>query len=103
MSKIGRKIGQVASQTPDARQRRAETQRKRQRAANEWNPTTLPVWLTDQVFDNDIQPKLAKLATASIASCLEVHWTWASRIQRGIKRPHRRHWLALAQLTGVSR
>jgi hypothetical protein len=58
--------------------------------------------LTEEAYAKKIQPLLAAVRPADIMNALGVSWLYASYIRRGIKRPHPRHWQALAQLVGVS-
>ncbi len=59
-----------------------------------------PAWLTEQVFSEKIQPALAKASPSAIAKRISVSRWYAGRIREGY-RPHPRHWLALAGLTGT--
>jgi hypothetical protein len=34
-------------------------------------------------------------------NAIGVSWLYASQIRRGMKRPHARHWMKLAELVGV--
>jgi hypothetical protein len=48
-----------------------------------------------------IQPRLAEIRPTEIMKTIGISWMYASYIRRGLKRPHPRHWLKLAELTGV--
>jgi hypothetical protein len=60
----------------------------------------LPPWLTPEAYLTRIQPKLAHVTTSSIATELGVSWAYASRINRGVSRPHARFWVKLGKLAG---
>jgi CRISPR-associated protein Cas1 len=96
------KIGRVASQASGPQARRAETQRQHALARLAWEPSNLPAWLNEETYTSKIQPLLAGIANPVIMSALGVSVTYAVAIRAGRRRPHPRHWEALAQLVGVS-
>jgi CRISPR-associated endonuclease Cas1 len=96
------KVGRVASQAPGPKARRAETQRRHTLARLAWQPSRLPAWLTQEVYDNKIQPLLAGVANPVIMSSLGISVTYAVAIRAGRRRPHPRNWERLAKLVGVS-
>ena len=96
------KVGRVASQAPGPRARRAETQRGHALAKKAWLPSSLPAWLTEEVYANRIQPLLAEIANPAIMSALRVSVTYAVAIRAGRRRPHPRHWSKLAELVCIS-
>jgi hypothetical protein len=61
----------------------------------------MPVWLNEDAYLGTIQPKLAGVAISALASALEVSEPYAGDIRAGRRRPHPRHWAALAQLVGI--
>ena len=75
------RIGRVASRSPEARAKHAESERRHAEARSDWDESSQPPWLTGELFSQKIQPLLANIATASIRS--------------------RIGWQALAQLVGV--
>jgi hypothetical protein len=85
-----------------AQAQRSATKRQNDRALKAWDSTSLPDWLTPEAYAREIQPRLAKLRPADIMNAIEVSWMYASHIRRGMKRPHLRHWVKLAELVGVS-
>ncbi len=95
------RAGRVAGHTPEAIAKEAATHRKHARALAAWNPAKQPTWLTEQVFSEKIQPAIAKASATAIAKRIGVSRWYAGRIREGY-RPHPRHWLALAELVGVS-
>jgi len=96
------KIGRVASQGSGPRARRGETQRRHALAKMAWQPSSLPTWLSEEVYTSKIQPRLAGIANPTIMSALGISVTYAVAIRAGRRRPHPRHWQALAELVGVS-
>jgi hypothetical protein len=93
--------GRAVAHTPQARSKQGVTQRQHRRAEASWLPANQPLWLTAELYANDIQPRLAKMSNSAIASQIGVSRTYAAHIRQGY-RPHPRHWRALAQLVGVS-
>ncbi len=94
--------GRKSAQSPEHLARRASTMRRHNQAIQSWNPSDLPAWLTREAYVNRIQPALASVAKSQIRSILGVSEPYAADIRAGRRRPHPRHWQALAQLVGVS-
>jgi CRISPR-associated endonuclease Cas1 len=95
------RTGRIAGHTPEALAREAKTQRQQAKARSMWRQSHQPAWLTAGFYSEKVLPSLADIQTSSIASRIGVSRWYASRIRQGY-RPHPRHWLALAELTGVS-
>jgi len=96
------KVGRIASQAPGPKARRAQTQRRHALARSAWQPSSLPAWLNEETYRSKIQPLLVGIANPAIMSALGVSVTYAVAIRAGRRRPHPRHWQALAELVGVS-
>jgi hypothetical protein len=94
-------VGRIAGHTAEAIAKESATHRKHAKARAAWNPAMQPVWLNELVFSEKIQPALAQASATAIAKMIGVSRRYAGRIREGY-RPHPRHWLALAQLAGVS-
>lgn len=92
------KQGRLASKTPESRARLAATQRRQATARRNWNPSSQPEWLTDEFYKGQIQPRLVNVTLSQIASAIGVSILYASDIRRARRRPHPRHWEALAEL-----
>ena len=90
--------GRVAAQSADAQASRAETQRRNAIAQHAWKNSS---GLTEQTYDQEIQPGLSKLSISAIAAALGVSWSYAADIRRGRRRPHARHWSILAKLVNL--
>jgi hypothetical protein len=91
----------VAAQSSEAQARRAATKRRHDAARCGWLASSLPAWLNNETYTNKIQPGLATITVPSIAAAMGVSMPYAADIRAGRRRPHPRHWLALAQLVGV--
>src|SRR5713226_1077034 len=76
------------------------TQRRRHEAQRNWRIWNHPKWLTEQLYSEQIQPRLSTIEVKAIATALGVSITYASYIRAARRRPHPRHWQALAHLTG---
>jgi CRISPR-associated endonuclease Cas1 len=94
------RFGRVAAQTPDARKKHAESERRHALARSSWDPASQPTWLTKELFSEKIQPLLANVSTSSIRSQIGVSQWYASRIRKGY-RPHPRHWQTLLELVRI--
>jgi CRISPR-associated endonuclease Cas1 len=95
--------GRIASKSLESRARVAATQRRQQTARWNWKPSSQPDWLTDEAYTKQIQPRLASATLSQIASTMSVSIPYASDIRKGRRRPHPRHWQALAELVRGSR
>jgi CRISPR-associated endonuclease Cas1 len=93
--------GRVASKSPESRARVAATQR-RHAGWCKWLPSSQPDWLTEEIYTTKIKPLLARSPNSEIARTLDVSIPYAASIRVGRRRPHPRHWRALAELVGVS-
>jgi hypothetical protein len=95
------RIGRVASHSPEARARHAESERRQAKARAAWDASSQPTWLTSQLFSQKIQPLLTGISTSAIRTRIGVSRWYAGRIREGY-RPHPRHWQELARLVGIS-
>jgi CRISPR-associated endonuclease Cas1 len=66
-----------------------------------WDASKLPDWLTEQCYVERIQPLLRHKKVREIAEAMQVSHPYAAFIRSGRRRPHPRHWQALAKLVGV--
>jgi CRISPR-associated endonuclease Cas1 len=92
------RVGRLTAHGSQAQLKRRNTQRRNAAARHSWNASTQPAWLTEQFFSEKIQPQLARMSGTAIAKALGVTFAYGSRIRQG-RRPHPRHWQALAHLT----
>lgn len=63
-----------------------------------WDPSSLPSWLTENCYVEQIQPLLRGKKVREIAGAMRVSKPYAAIIRSGRRRPHPRHWRALAEL-----
>ena len=96
------RIGRLIAQSADARASRTETQRRNATAQYAWDRADHPGWLTEKFYAEKIQPRLPSVKLSELMSSLRVCASYAADIRRGKRRPHARHWEALAQLVGFS-
>jgi CRISPR-associated endonuclease Cas1 len=92
------KLGRMAAQTPKAEALRSETARRQMAAKLAWKPSDLPKWLTEEVYREKIQPRLAGIRVKIIAEELGVSEPYATEIGRKKRVPHPRHWHVLARV-----
>lgn len=95
------RVGRQTANGPEAQPRRATTQRQNALAQHAWKPSDQPAWLSERFYAEKIQPLLASVSASDIARQISVSRWYAGRIREGY-RPHPRHWLALAELAGIS-
>jgi hypothetical protein len=84
-----------------AQTKRAETQRRNAEAVRQWNPDTLPTWLTAEAFARRVVPALQHVRTSDVSSCLESSQSYAAQVRAGERIPDPRHWVRLAELTAT--
>jgi hypothetical protein len=94
-------VGRQTAHSPEARAKRANTQRRNALAQHAWKPSDQPAWLTKKLYAEKIQPLLATQSASAIARQISASRWYAGRIREGY-RPHPTHWEALAQLVGFS-
>ena len=96
------KVGRLVAQSPKSQERRSETQRRHRAAQRAWRSSPKPAWLTEETYTEKIQHSLAGVTISALSSTLGVSEPYAADIRAGRRRPHPRHWQALAGLAGVS-
>jgi CRISPR-associated protein Cas1 len=67
-----------------------------------WDPSSLPEGLNEDCYVQKIQPRLRLIKVREIAEAMQVSKPYAALVRAGRRRPHPRHWQALALLAGVS-
>jgi CRISPR-associated endonuclease Cas1 len=93
------RLGRLRTHKPQAQARRSETQRRQQAARKNWKSESLPDWLDEKFYREQIQPRLAELQVKVIQFELSVSEPYALRIRGGLCVPHARHWEKLARIT----
>ena len=92
----------VAGHSSEARAKQSDTSREQRKKQAAWLAANQPDWLTEQYYAEKIQPVLGLVSISLIASRLGVSRCHATLIRSGKRRPHPRHWQALAKLVGSS-
>ena len=92
------RLGRLQTHKPQAQARRSETQRRQQAARKKWKSGSLPDWLDEKFYREEIKPKLAGLQVRVIQLGLAVSEPYALRIRNGVCIPHPRHWEKLARM-----
>lgn len=95
------RAGRIAALRPEARKKHSETQRRHEAAKRAWRSAQQPTWLDQPTCDREIRPRLPSITISTISSALGVCESYAADIRAGRRRPHPRHWQALAVLGGV--
>jgi hypothetical protein len=95
-------IGHSKPKTAKVKARISKTLSDHAVANTWWDPTSLPSWLTEECFVQRIQPLLKHKKIREIAEAMQVSEPYAALVRSGRRRPHPRHWQALAQLLGLS-
>jgi len=67
-----------------------------------WDPSSLPSWLSEECYVRKIQPQLRTIKVREISETMHVSKPYAALVRSGRRRPHPRHWQALAELLKVS-
>jgi hypothetical protein len=91
-------IGRSRPRTPRVKARISKTLSDHAVANTWWIPSTLPAWLSEEFYFQKIQPLLGTIKVRDIASAIRVSQPYAAFIRSGQRRPHPRHWQALAKL-----
>src|SRR5260370_2580634 len=95
------KIGRVVAQSSKSQRKCAKTQRRHRAAQQAWSASPKASWLNENTYLATIQPRLAGVTISALASTLEVSEPYAADIRAGRRRPHPRHWQALAEFVGI--
>jgi CRISPR-associated endonuclease Cas1 len=93
--------GRIAAQSATAQALRTATRQKNAAAGKDWDPASQPAWLTPDTYDQKVKPPLARVSSTAVSAALGITWQYASKVRRGLCRPHPRHFLKLAELVGV--
>jgi len=97
----GARLGREIARGPQAQARRMETKRRHDQARSQWTTNSRPGCLTEEIYQKQIRPQLRTASLSQIAAAIGVSIPYASDIRRGRRRPHPRHWQALAELVEV--
>jgi len=92
------KAGRMAAMRPEPRRKHSETQRRHEAEKRAWRSVQQPNWPDESAYVSEIRPWLISVTISKISSTLGVCESYAADIRAGRRRPHPRHWQALAQL-----
>jgi hypothetical protein len=92
------RAGRLAAHSVQARAKRSFSRRRVIAAQAKWNPAVQPEWLTEELFKNQVVPRLKEITCPVIAQALDVTETYAANIRAGRYLPHPRHWKRLFEL-----
>lgn len=101
MREVARK-GRISSKSEASRARLSATQQRQALAWRSWESSRQPEWLTEETYNQQIRPSLLLSSISQIANALDVSIPYAANIRLGKRRPHPRHWQALAKLVNFS-
>jgi CRISPR-associated endonuclease Cas1 len=96
------RAGRKSAQQSESLAKRAATQHEHQAANRAWNPANLPAWLDRDAYLNRIVPALGHVPKSEIRQVLGVSESYSIYIQTGMRIPHARHWLKLAQIARIA-
>ena len=96
------RLGRLASNSPEAQARRADSQKRQHKARKGWKASELPAGFDEKFYLEQIQPRMAGIPCSVIASALGVSIPYAADIRAGRRVPHPRRWEVLRRLAGVS-
>jgi hypothetical protein len=94
-------IGHTRAKTSRVRARISKTLSDYAVTNSWWSPSSLPAWLNKEFYVQKVQPQLRTVKVREIAQAIQVSQPYAAFIRSGQRRPHPRHWQALARLTGL--
>lgn len=90
--------GRVASRNAESLAKQSIAQKRQRAVRKNWNPASLPAWLTQDSYLKEIWPRLVKITVPRIAKAINVSQGYASRLRKGLHVPHPMHWAKLIQL-----
>ena len=96
------KAGRIAAQTAESQLKRSESQRQHEAAKRAWRSAPNQTWPDEKTYVSEIQPGLSSVTISALSTALGVCEPYAADIRAGRRRPHPRHWLALARLVDIS-
>ena len=97
------KQGRVVAQSEGSQGKRSASQTGHEAAKRAWRSMPIRVaWPDEKTYMSEIQPRLSSVTISALSSALGVCELYAADIRAGRRRPHPRHWLALAKLVSVA-
>jgi hypothetical protein len=95
-------VGRQVARTPKVKARVSRLLSGHAVANTWWNPADMPGWLTEEYYSKEIERRLKLLTVHEIANAIKVSHAYAAIVRAGKRRPHPRHWQAMADLVGVT-
>jgi hypothetical protein len=95
-------IGHARPKGPKLKARISKTLSDHAVANSWWDPSSLPSWLNEECYVQQIQPRLRTMKIREMSEAMHVSKPYAALIRAGRRRPHSRHCQALAELVGVT-
>jgi CRISPR-associated endonuclease Cas1 len=94
--------GRLSAHSVAARRKNSMQHKRLGAALRAWNSNDHPHWLTEQVYTDQLLPRLKGVSAAKVASALGVSQGYVFNVRAGKYRLHPRHWSTVASLVGVS-
>lgn len=95
--------GRLLSHSPEATAKRIEGRKRHAANIRAWKASDQPKWLDEETYRREIQPRLASVPVPTIRAALGISKAYATNVRSGMRLPHSRHWLVLANLVGISK
>ena len=95
-------VARVTAQSEEAQKARTETQKIHAAEIRFWIDSGSQTKVDENTYLTKVQPKLASVTVSAISLALRISEPYARDIRAGRRRPHPRHWQALAGLVEVS-
>lgn len=68
----GARVGRLIAHGSQGQARLKETKRRHDLARSQWSPSSLPAWLTEEVYEKQIRPRLTDASLSQIAAAIDV-------------------------------
>jgi CRISPR-associated endonuclease Cas1 len=96
------KQGRVVAQSQGSQAKRSASQTRHEAAKRAWrSKPKRRTWPDEKTYMTQIHPRLLSVTISALSVALGVCESYAADIRTGRRRPHPRHWQALAQLAGL--
>ncbi|MBZ5614840.1 MAG: CRISPR-associated endonuclease Cas1 [Acidobacteriia bacterium] len=94
-------VARVTAQSEEAQKARTETQKIHAAEIRLWIDSGSRTQVDETTYLTKVQPKLASVTVSAISLALRISEPYARDIRAGRRRPHLRHWQALAKLIRI--
>jgi CRISPR-associated endonuclease Cas1 len=95
-------LGHAKPRTKKTKARISKTLSDHAVANSWWDSSSLPSWLSEECYVQKILPRLRTIKVREISETMHVSKPYAAQVRAGRRRPHPRHWEAMAGLVGLS-